>query len=129
MDHFDEMNENGWDFEDYEDYEDDAQRVVLCGANSYTQKYYLGDQFSNLPEAVKQELQIICVLYVEDVGGILTMEFNEDGDLELRVAHDPLDYLFDDIGSELKIRQIQKEKRELMEQLETYYRIMFLEQN
>ena len=129
MDHFDEMNENGWDFEDYEDYEDDAQRVVLCGANSYTQKYYLGDQFSNLPEAVKQELQIICVLYVEDVGGILTMEFNEDGDLELRVTHDPLDYLFDDIGSELKIRQIQKEKRELMEQLETYYKLMFLEQD
>jgi len=63
------------------------------------------------------------------VGGILTMEFNEEGDLELRVTHDPLDYLFDDIGSELKIRQIQKEKRELLEQLETYYKLMFLEQD
>ena len=125
MDLFDDMNEYGG----YEEYEDDERRTVLCGANSYTQKFYLGDQFSNLPEAVKQELQIICVLFVEDVGGILTMEFNEEGDLELRVTHDPLDYLFDDIGSELKIRQIQKEKRELLEQLETYYRIMFLEQD
>ena len=36
------------------------------------------------------------------------------------------DYLFDEIGSELKIRRYQREKRELLESLELYYRVIFL---
>ena len=40
------------------------QNVVLCGANSYDQKYYLNQEFSALPDAVKQELQIhVCLVY------------------------------------------------------------------
>ena len=50
--------------------------MVLCGANSYTQKYYLGEQFAMLPEQIKDELQIMCVLYVEDIGGVLTLEYD-----------------------------------------------------
>lgn len=98
--------------------------VVLCGANSYEQKYYLNDRFSGLPQDVRDELKVICVTYVEDVGGILTMEFEPDGTLILRVHNDDRDYLFDEIGSVLKIRQIQREKQELLEALETYYRAL-----
>ena len=36
------------------------------------------------------------------------------------------DYLFDEIGSVLKIKQYQEEKRELLEALELYYRTFFL---
>ena len=61
--------------------EEKQDRIVLCGANSYEQKYYFNEQFSNLPENIRQELQIMCVLYTEDVGGILTLEFEEDGTL------------------------------------------------
>lgn len=50
--------------------EEKQDRIVLCGANSYEQKYYFNEQFSNLPENIRQELQIMCVLYTEDVGGI-----------------------------------------------------------
>ncbi len=96
--------------------------MVLCGANSYTQKYYLGDEFSLLPEAVKQELQILCVLYVEEIGGILTLEYDEEGNLEFRVDSEEGDYLFDDIGSVLKIKQLREEKKELLEALELFYR-------
>ena len=55
------------------------ERVVLCGASSYEQKYYFNRDFSALPESVRNELQILCVLYTEDVGGVLTLEFNEEG--------------------------------------------------
>ena len=48
--------------------EEKQDRIVLCGANSYEQKYYFNEQFSNLPENIRQELQIMCVLYTEDVG-------------------------------------------------------------
>ena len=99
---------------------------VLCGANSYEQKYYFNQEFSSLPQSVKDELHIMCVLYTEDVGGILTMEFEEDGQLEFKVTAPEEDYLFDEIGSVLKIKQYQEEKRELLEALELYYRIFFL---
>ena len=102
------------------------ENTVLCGANSYLQKLYFNQEFDSLPQEVKQELQIMCVLYTEDVGGILTLEFDEKGNLEFKVTSEEGDYLFDEIGSVLKIKQYQEEKRELLEALELYYRVFFL---
>lgn len=102
--------------------------TVLCGANSYEQKFYLNPEFDSLPQGIKDELKILCVLYTEDVGGILTLEYEEDGSLEFKVTADEGDYLFDEIGSVLKIKQYQEEKRELLEALELYYRVFFLGQ-
>ena len=102
------------------------EKIVLCGANSYQQKYYFNPQFKALPENIRQELQIMCVLFTEDVGGILTLEFDKDGNLEFQVSAEEGDYLFDEIGSGLKIRQYQLEKRELLESLELFYRVVFL---
>ena len=99
---------------------------VLCGANSYEQKYYFNQEFSSLPQSVKDELHIMCVLYTEDVGGILTLEFDDSGTLEFKVTAPEEDYLFDEIGSVLKIKQYQEEKREMLESLELYYRTFFL---
>ena len=99
---------------------------VLCGANSYEQKYYFNQEFSSLPQSVKDELHIMCVLYTEDVGGILTLEFDDSGTLEFKVTAPEEDYLFDEIGSVLKIKPYQEEKREMLESLELYYRTFFL---
>ena len=60
------------------------EKLVLCGANSYVEKYYFNEQFSGLPEAVKQELQIMCVMFTQDVGGIFLVELDENGNLQLR---------------------------------------------
>ena len=60
----------------------------------------------------------MCVLFTEDVGGVLTLVFNEEGRLLLEVTTEERDFLFDEIGSELKIRQIQREKAELLQALE-----------
>ena len=94
--------------------EESENRIVLCGANSYEQKYYFNPSFGKLPESIQQELQILCVLFTEDVGGVLILEFSPEGSLEFRVEVHDQDYLFDEIGSELKIRQYQREKRELL---------------
>lgn len=100
--------------------------IVLCGASAYEQKYYFNQDFQSLPEAVKQELQIMCVLYTEDIGGILTLEFDEQGNLQFKTEAAESDVSYDEIGSVLKIKQLQTEKRELLEALEMYYRIFFL---
>ncbi|MBR3166983.1 MAG: hypothetical protein IKF16_12530 [Lachnospiraceae bacterium] len=100
---------------------------TLCGANSYVQKYYFNhDDFGNLPEHVRQELQIMCVMFTEENGGIITLTFDEDGTLRFNVTRDDADVLFDDIGSELAIRKIRKEKEELLNNLELYYKMFFL---
>lgn len=102
------------------------ENTVLCGANSYEQKYYFNPAFGKLPEGIRQELQILCVLFTEDVGGTLILEFTPEGQLEFRVEVDDHDYLYDEIGGELKIRQYQREKRELLESLELFYQVFFL---
>ena len=78
-------------------------KIVLCGANSYEEKFYMNPDFDNLPQHIKDELKIMCVLYVHDVGGILTLVFEENGELEFEVTSAEGDPMFDEIGSRLKI--------------------------
>lgn len=101
------------------------ERVVLCGASAYERKYYLNEDFQELPSRIKDELKILCVLFTEDVGGVLTLVFDEEGKLLLEVSAEDADFFFDEIGSEFKIRRIQKEKAELLQALEMYYRVFF----
>ena len=105
-----------------------TDKVVLCGANSYEQKYYFNEEFQSLPQSVKDELHIMCVLFTEDVGGILRLEFDETGNLNLTVESKEDDFFFDEIGSVLKIKQLRAEKRELLENMETYFRVFFLQE-
>ena len=102
------------------------EEMVLCAASSYEQKYYLNPEFESLPEAVKQELQIMCVLYTADVGGVLLLVFDENGNLELKVEHNEGDFSFDEIGSVLKIKELQNTKEELFKSLEMFYKVFFL---
>ena len=104
----------------------DDEKVVLCGASAYEQKYYFNQDFDSLPEAVKKELQIMCVLYTEEIGGILTLEFDENGSLQFKTEALDADAMYDEIGSVLRIKKLQTEKRELLEALEMYYRVFFL---
>ena len=83
------------------------EEMVLCAASAYERKFYLNPEFNSLPEEVKQELQIMCVLYTADVGGILMVVYDENGNLELKVDHKEDDFTFDEIGSVLKIKQYQ----------------------
>ena len=97
------------------------ERTVLCGANSYTEKYYLNPEFGALPEDVKKELRILTTGFTEEVGGILVLFFAPDGQLQLEITKDEGDYLYDDIEAELQIRRLQREKTDLFAQLELFY--------
>ena len=103
-------------------------KIVLCGSNSYEEKFYMNPDFDNLPQHIKDELKIMCVLYVHDVGGILTLVFEENGELEFEVTSAEGDPMFDEIGSRLKIKEIQtdEKKQELLTQLQLYYKVFFL---
>ena len=99
---------------------------MLCGASAYEQKFYFNQDFNALPDHVKKELQIMCVLFTEEVGGILILQYEEDGTLQIVTEADEGDLLYDDIGCGLKVKQMQLDKRELLESLEMYYKVFVL---
>ena len=107
---------------------EDEAKVVLCGASAYEKKYYFNEQFKGLPDSIKEELHIICVLFTEEVGGILSLSFEDEGDLYLTPMCDEGDLLYDEIGCGLKIKEIQRTKEELLESLELYYKAVILGQ-
>ena len=89
--------------------------VILCVSSKYEEKYYLNEDFENLPEGIQRELQIMCVTFTEEIGGILTLEYDSKGNLNFITAANEGDLLYDDIGSALKIKQIRDRRRELLE--------------
>ena len=104
----------------------EMEEVVLCGASAYNKKFYLNEDFKGLPEQIKNELKIMCVLFTEDVGGIFQLVFSETGELEFRTSCDENDLLYDEIGCGLKIRQLQQKKQELLEALQMYYKVLYV---
>ena len=53
------------EYMDMYDGKSSALRVLI----HMKKKYYLNPDFEQLPDDVKNELKIMCVLYVHDVGG------------------------------------------------------------
>ena len=108
-------------------YEHENQyRIVLCGSSAYDKKYYFNNQFDKLPESVKEELHIMCVLFTEEVGGIFTIGYTPTGDVLMDSRCDEGDLLYDDIGSGLMMKQLRIRHRELFESLSIYYKVQYL---
>ena len=105
------------------------EKVVLCGANAYEQKYYFNEQFQGIPKSIQDELHIICVLFTEEVGGVFTIVFEEDGTLAFETTAAEDDYLYDEISSGLLVGEIRKHKQELLESLSLYYRVFVLKED
>lgn len=100
--------------------------VVLCGSSAYTKKFYLNSDFDSLPAQIKDELKILCVLFTEDVGGTLQLVFGREGNLTIRTECEENDFMYDEIGSVLKVKQLQQTKKDLLEALEMFYKVFFL---
>lgn len=109
--------------------QEEKYRIVLCGSNAYDKKYYFNPQFEKLPENVREELQIMCVLFTEEVGGIFTIGFTPNGNVVMDTRAEEGDLLYDEIGSALLIKKLRREKQEVFQSLEIYYRVSFLHQN
>ena len=107
-------------------------KIVLCGANSYEEKFYMNPDFDNLPQHIKDELKQQIISGKFENGDKFYTEaelvFEENGELEFEVTSAEGDPMFDEIGSRLKIKEIQtdEKKQELLTQLQLYYKVFFL---
>ena len=102
----------------------DENKVVLCGANAYEKKYYFNEEkLKMITDYIKQELHVICVLFTEEVGGVFTIAFEEDGNVVMETNADDDDIYYDEISSGLLIAEIRRSRQELFESLSLYYRV------
>lgn len=106
-----------------------GNRVVLCGANAYEQKYYFNKDFDGIPSSIKDELHIISVLFTQEVGGIFTIVFEEDGSISMETNADEEDITYDEVSCGLLIAQIRQKRQELFESLQLYYRVFILKED
>lgn len=109
--------------------ETEEEKIVLCGANAYEKKYYFNDKFAGIPDSIKEELHIICVLFTEEVGGIFTIEFEKDGNISMRTEYADDDFLYDEIGSGLLVGEVRRKRQEMFESLSLYYRVFILHED
>lgn len=103
-----------------------TDRTVLCGANAYERKYYFNEQFDGIPKSIREELHILCVLFTEEVGGVFTIAFEEDGNVVLETDAEEDDICYDEVSSGLMVDMVRRNRQELFEALSLYYRVFFL---
>ncbi len=106
-----------------------GEKVVLCGANAYEKKYYFNQDFRAIPESIQRELHIICVLFTEEVGGIFTIAFEEDGTVVMETNAEEDDIYYDEVSSGLLVAEIRRQRQELFESLRLYYRVVILHED
>lgn len=104
-------------------------KVVLCAANSYEMKYYFNEKFNGIPDSIKDELHILCVLFTEEVGGVFSIAFDEDGNVLLETNADDDDFYYDEISSGLMVSEVRRKRSELLESLSLYYRVFILHED
>ena len=97
------------------------EKKVLAGASREKQKYFFEPAFNEIPQAVKDEIRNICILMAERLGCTFLMSFEETGDLVFEIIKNEGDFDFDDIGSELEIKSLKSEKKELIKALKLWY--------
>ena len=96
---------------------------VLAAASASEKKYYLAPEFETLPGPVKEEIRTVCVPLAEEFQQTVVLSFDDEGSLMIRTYPDPEDFLYDEIGSGLRVSALQRAHRQLFEQLEVYYAV------
>lgn len=104
-------------------------RIVLCGSNAYEKKYYFNPLFNSVPESVKEELHIICVLFTEEAGGVFLIVFEPDGSISMETEAAEEDILYDDITAGLLVSEIRRHRQTLFEELQLFYRVFVLKED
>lgn len=104
-------------------------RMVLCAANKYEMKYFFNKNFERIPKSIQNELHIISVLFVQEVGGIFKIVFDEDGDITMETESAEDDFLYDDISAGLMVAEIKRTRQEMFESLRMFYKVFILKED
>ena len=92
--------------------------IPIVVSNSYLKKYYLDERLNTLPKEVKDTLKILFVKLTEGIGGIVEVLFdNKEYDLVFRSYKNDDDIAYDEINATYKLSRVEKENKEIFEQI------------
>lgn len=97
------------------------EKKVLAAASFEKKKYYFAEEFSALPLEIQQEVQILCVTAANQLMCTFVLGFFPTGDLFIETVRGENAADFDDIGAELTVKKIRREKKELLKALKLWY--------
>lgn len=92
-------------------------KKIIAAASFQKQKYFFDSEFEKLPEDIKKEIQVICVLSAQSLECTFVIGFKNNGDVYFEVV----DNLSDEIGIELLIKEIRIKHKELLKALKLWY--------
>lgn len=98
------------------------EKQIVLSVSPYNHKYYFESNFNDIPAEIKEELTEAIAAIAEKVNAIITVGFNEEGQIFIDQTAD-MDVFVDDIGAALEIKRLQQEKAELLKSLQLWYMI------
>lgn len=98
-------------------------KQIIAGAAFENEKFYFEQEFNDIPDSIKDEIKIICVTIAFKLECTFLIGFHEDGDVffEIIKPEDAID--FDDIGAELEVKEVKRQKSELLKALSMWYKV------
>ncbi|MCI1959566.1 MAG: DUF6145 family protein [Clostridia bacterium] len=96
-------------------------KKIMAAASFEKQKFFIDPEFAAIPDEVKKEVQTICVYLAEKLMCTFIMGFHENGDVYFETIKGEDISDFDDIGAELEIKALRKDKAKLLEALKIWY--------
>ncbi len=108
----------------------DNDDVIIAVANSYISKYYLDSRLQTLPVEVKNTLRVNLVSLTEENGGVVEAIFNNKNvSIYFKSYCKDTDFLYDEIGINLKIKKMIKDNKELISKIALFCKIKFNNEN
>ncbi len=102
------------------------KKTVLSAASCYNRKYYVNpDMEKSLPSQIKEELKALSASMAEKLHCVFTVGFYENGDIYIETLSEENDFDFDEIGARLETEKIKKEKTELLDSLNLWFKIVY----
>ncbi|MCD7905961.1 MAG: DUF6145 family protein [Clostridiales bacterium] len=102
------------------------EKSVICAASVYKQKYFFNDKYGGLPEEIKKQIRVKVITLAEKLHCVFLMGFYDDGDVYFETRAEENDFDFDEIGATLEVRRLERDERELIEQLGVWYKVFKL---
>lgn len=99
------------------------EKEVLACASYMEQKYFFEKEFASLPESIQKEVKEICITMAERLGVSFLIGFHRTGEIYFEIVTPTDAFDFDDIGAELEIKALRKEKKELIKALTMWFLI------
>ncbi|MDF2877124.1 MAG: hypothetical protein K0S30_220 [Clostridia bacterium] len=98
------------------------EKTILISISPYVQKYYLNENYEDLPKDIKEEIIAKLSVVAEKTDCIISVGFDEKGEIFIEERHDdPIGH--DDIGVALEIKRLQTEEVELLKALKLWHMI------